>query len=47
MNEIRVPSKVLKLWQKKGAWWCALDDGRLYYAKEGKWTPFVAAVEDR
>ena len=53
MNEIRVPSKVVSVWKDDGGWWCALDDGRVYWAefnsvlKCGEWKPFVSAVEDR
>ena len=59
MNEIRVPSKVLRTWKDEGGWFCALDDGRVYWGKcewddveqkfalPGTWTPFLGPVEDR
>ena len=52
MNEIRVPSKVLKVWEDGGMLWCALEDGRVYRSEDlgdlaYKWVLAIPAMEDR
>ena len=57
MQEIRVPSKVVRTWRDETGWYCALEDGRVYQAHQvqirpadsppNKWVLLVGAVEGR
>ena len=54
-SEIRVPSRVVRVWRDETGWYCALEDGRVFVGEWNveamdempKWAPFLPAVEDR
>ncbi len=58
-RDIRVPSRVVRVWRDETGWYCALEDGRVYQGEwpfdevakkvtgEPKWVPFLPPVPDR
>ncbi len=53
-RDIRVPSRVARVWRDETGWFCALEDGRVFighwpteFEKDVMWLPFLPAVPDR